>query len=141
MVVDEQTPAMAAIHDQRMRREAADTFTAANIAFHLELPPPEEEIKIGANLRRELFLIFKEGINNTVKHSGCSEAAVRMAIQEGVLRLEVRDNGRGFDSSRSSEGHGLTSLRRRASALGGTLAIVSAPGAGTAVTLDLPLPT
>jgi signal transduction histidine kinase/ligand-binding sensor domain-containing protein len=126
---------------QRMRREAADAFTAANIAFHLELPPPEIEIKMGANLRRELFLIFKEGINNMVKHSGCSEAAVRMAIQEGVLRLEVRDNGRGFDSSRSSEGHGLTSLRRRASALGGTLAIVSAPGAGTAVTLDLPLPT
>ena len=80
-------------------------------------------------------------INNMVKHSGCSEAVIRLAIQDGVLRLELRDNGKGFDPSLPADGHGLISLRRRASALGGTLAVVSAPGAGTAITLDLRLST
>ena len=76
-----------------------------------------------------------------MKHSGCSEAVIRLAIQGGVLRLELRDNGKGFDPSLPADGHGLISLRRRAAALGGMLAIDSAPGAGTAITLDLQLPT
>ena len=58
-----------------------------------------------------------------------------------MLRLEIRDNGRGFDPLSPTEGHGLASLRNRAAALGGSLAIVSAPGAGTTVTLQLPITT
>ena len=126
---------------QRMRRLAADTFTSSDTSFRLELPPPEVEIALGANVRRELFLIFKEAVNNIVKHSGCSEAVIRMAIEGGVLRLELRDNGKGFDPSVPADGHGLTSLRRRASTLGGTLTIDSRPGAGTAIILTLPMPT
>jgi signal transduction histidine kinase len=58
-----------------------------------------------------------------------------------VLRLELHDNGRGFDPRVPSEGHGLASLRNRAAAIGGSLAVVSAPGAGTAITLHLPMTT
>ena len=125
---------------QRMRRLAADTFTACNTAFHVELPPHDEDLKLGANLRREIFLIFKEGINNMVKHSGCTEAFVKLAVSGASLRLELRDNGKGFDAALPSDGHGLTSLRGRAAALGGTLVIVTAPGAGTSITLDIPIP-
>jgi signal transduction histidine kinase len=126
---------------QRMRRLAADTFTASDTSFRLELPPPEREIALGANVRRELFLIFKEAVNNIVKHSGCSEVVIRLAIEGGVLRLELRDNGKGFDPSVPADGHGLTSLRHRASTLGGTLTIDSRPGTGTAIILNLPMPT
>ncbi len=126
---------------QRMRRLAGDAFTGCDAAVRLELPPPGAEVKLAANLRRELFLIYKEAINNMVKHSGCSEAVIRLAIHGGVLRLELRDNGKGFDPSLPADGHGLISLRRRAAALGGNLAIDSAPGAGTAITLDLRLST
>jgi signal transduction histidine kinase/ligand-binding sensor domain-containing protein len=124
---------------QRMRRLAADSFTASNTAFTLELPSSEQEIALGANVRREVFLIFKEAVTNVIKHARCSEAAVTLAIDEGVLRLEIRDNGRGFDPARQTDGHGLASLRSRAAALGGSLTIVSTPGAGTAVTLELPI--
>ena len=126
---------------QRMRRLAGDAFASCDATPRLELPPRDAEVKLAASLRRELFLIYKEAINNMVKHSGCSEAVIRLAIQDGVLRLELRDNGKGFDPSLPADGHGLISLRRRASALGGTLAVVSAPGAGTAITLDLRLST
>ncbi len=126
---------------QRMRRLAGDAFTGCDAAVRLELPPPGAEVKLAANLRRELFLIYKEAVNNIVKHSGCSEAVIRLAIHGGVLRLELCDNGKGFDPSLPADGHGLISLRRRAAALGGNLAIDSAPGAGTAITLDLRLST
>ena len=97
------------------------------------------EFSLGANLRREIFLIFKEGINNMVKHSGCTEAVIRLHVHESVLRLELIDNGKGFDTAQPSDGHGLTSLWQRAVALGGGLVIDSKPGEGTSITLDLPL--
>ena len=74
-----------------------------------------------------------------VKHSGCTEAFIKLAVTGPALRLELRDNGKGFDAAGPSDGHGLSSLRGRAAALGGTLVIVTAPGAGTAITLDIPL--
>ena len=126
---------------QRMRRLASDAFTAGNMAFTLDLPPSEREIKLGASVRREVFLIFKEAVTNIIKHAACSEVSVRLAIEGGVLRLELHDNGQGFDPLTPTDGHGLASLRNRAAALGGTLAVVSTPGAGTAITLDLPITT
>jgi signal transduction histidine kinase len=58
-----------------------------------------------------------------------------------VLRLEIHDNGEGFDPLIPTDGHGLTSLRNRAAALHGSLAIESTRGAGTTVTLQLPITT
>jgi signal transduction histidine kinase len=126
---------------QRMRRLAADAFTAGNTAFTLDLPSSEREVALGANVRREVFLIFKETVTNIVKHAACSEVAIQLAVEGGVLRLEIRDNGRGFDPLIPTDGHGLTSLRNRAAALQGSLAIQSAHGAGTTVTLQLPITT
>ena len=126
---------------QRMRRLASDAFTATNTAFRLDLPSADQDIALGANVRREVFLIFKEAVNNIVKHSGCGEVAITLEIENAVLRLELHDNGRGFDPRAPSDGHGLTSLRNRAAALGGSLVVVSAPGAGAAITLHLPMTT
>lgn len=116
-------------------------FTASNTAFRLELPAFDEEVKLGANVRREVFLIFKEAVTNIVKHAACTEAFVALTIENGVLRLKVRDNGRGFDTSVPPDGHGLGNLRSRTAALGGTLKVVSAPGAGTSIILHLPITT
>jgi len=126
---------------QRMRRMASDAFTASNITFDLELPSVDQEIALGASVRREVFLIFKEAVNNIVKHSACSDVVIRLEIERGTLRLELHDNGRGFDPLAPSEGYGLASLRNRAAAIGGSLSIVSAPGAGAAITLNLPMTT
>jgi PAS domain S-box-containing protein len=128
------------LHDltQRMRRFAADSFTARNIKFQLRLPPAEEDVKLGANLRREVFLIFKEGVNNMVRHSGCTQADIELSFVDGRLRLRLSDNGRGFDATRENDGHGLVSMRDRAKSIGGQFELHSQVGYGTVIELAVP---
>ena len=124
---------------QRMRRFAADVLTARNIELDFRAPLDETDIALGANIRREVFLIFKETVNNLVKHAGATRAEIDFRIADGQLRLRVSDNGQGFDTTSESEGHGLMSIRERTAALGGKIQIKSEPGQGTTTNLHVPL--
>ncbi|HZT61424.1 MAG TPA: two-component regulator propeller domain-containing protein [Pyrinomonadaceae bacterium] len=123
---------------QRMRRHASDVFTARDIEFTFVAPDPQRNMSVGADTRREVFLIFKEGVNNLVRHSGCTAAEVEFRILDGALELTLRDNGRGFDPNLDSEGNGLASMRQRAAKLGGALDISSGNGHGTTLRLKAP---
>jgi PAS domain S-box-containing protein len=124
---------------QRMRTHASDVFTAGNIKFRFQSPDDETELHLGANLRREVFLIFKESINNIAKHSQCANAAIEFHADERALLLAVSDDGCGFDTADENEGHGLVSMRERSREMGGSLDMVSQAGAGTTMTLKVPL--
>jgi signal transduction histidine kinase len=124
---------------QRMRRFASDVFTARNIAFHFLAPSAEAFLKVSADVRRQVFLIFKESVNNAVRHSACTEVNIALRLEGSWLSLTFEDNGKGFDAACVSDGNGLTNMASRAKSLGGTLKIVSNAGAGTAVTLKAPL--
>jgi PAS domain S-box-containing protein len=124
----------------RIRRFAADTFTARNIAFRLDLPGPDDDLRLEGNLRRELFLIFKESINNVVRHSECSEAGIEMKLGEACLEYSIHDNGCGFDPEGTSEGHGLASMRSRAQGIGAAFELESASGKGTRIRISVLLP-
>jgi len=124
---------------QRMRRFASDSFTAKNIGLQLRLPDSAEDIKLGANLRREVFLIFKESVNNIIRHSACTEAEIQLRFEVDALELRLQDNGHGFDVTAENDGHGLLSMRDRARGIGATLTVVSAPDRGTVTTLIVPL--
>lgn len=126
---------------QRMRRFASDLFTARQIEFTFAAPGEEQTLKIGADLRRQVFLIFKEAVNNIARHSDCTEAEIEMRIENRWLIMKVLDDGPGFDPARISEGLGLASMRARAQSLGGELQIVSNHGNGTRVLLKVPLTT
>jgi PAS domain S-box-containing protein len=123
----------------RMHRFAADMLTAGNINFTWHAPALEKDVSVGANVRREIFLTFKECINNMVKHSQCSEAHLEVKINDDSLEMYLRDNGQGFNTSEESDGHGLRSIRERAVALGGDLNIQSQLGKGTNIRLKVPL--
>lgn len=99
----------------------------------------ERDVAVGANVRRELFLLFKEAVTNMARHAGCSEADLEFREDERGLFLQVADNGRGFNVAALSDGHGLSSMRRRTEALGGHFDVVSAPGRGTILTFTIPL--
>jgi len=119
----------------------------------VELPEPlSEEINLA------LFRIVQEALTNTVKHSQASQVRVKLiAKPEGYsrgvaaggkssqdsyrLHLQILDNGKGFDPSKNTTGFGLRGMRERATALGGTYQIWSAPGAGCRISVILPLPT
>lgn len=136
---------------QRMRRFASDTLNARDIDFrfhHFEL---DKDFQIGADVRREVYLMFKETINNLVKHSHSTEAEIEYRVTDEQLVIEVKDNGKGFDVAAITTasgnghhhtgmgGHGLASMRRRATELGGIYEIESRVGQGTVVTLRVPL--
>jgi ligand-binding sensor domain-containing protein len=86
--------------------------------------------------RRHILLMFKEILHNIVRHAGASRVEIRFELQKGHMRLCVWDNGRGFDTSVRHGGRGLRSLQARASSIGGTLTLVSNPGAGTEICLQ-----
>jgi signal transduction histidine kinase len=123
---------------RRMRRFASDTFTAHNIRFHFNAPAADFELRLDAQTRREIFLIFKEAVNNIARHSNCAVADLTLAIERGQLRLFLRDDGHGFASETANEGQGLTSMKKRAAKIGGEL-LVSSSTAGTEVVLQAPL--
>jgi signal transduction histidine kinase/ligand-binding sensor domain-containing protein len=131
---------------QRMRRFASDFCAGSDIRFELGAPPTEEIMPLGANVRREVFAIFKESINNSVKYSGCENITADFRIENGSLFLEIKDDGRGFETeeilsenfSPERGGNGLVNMRRRASELGGDCRIISNVGEGTIVFLEVP---
>lgn len=126
---------------QRMRRFCSDLFTARQIEFSFSAPGEEHALKIGADLRRQVFLIFKEAVNNIARHADCTEAQIELGIEGRWLMLKVMDNGPGFDQAQTSEGQGLASMRARAEGLRGELQINSNNGSATTVMLKIPLGT
>ena len=84
--------------------------------------------------------VLREALLNTLQHSQAAKVAVRVSASGGVL-LQVADDGIGYDSKGTSEGHfGITGMRERAVAAGGSLEIESARGAGTRIVMELPQP-
>jgi signal transduction histidine kinase len=92
----------------------------------VQFPRPVEE---------ELYRIAQEALNNALKHAAARNVLVRLATDNGRTLLEIEDDGRGFvvDTADGRGGMGLANMRERASRLGGSLDILSAPGHGTTV--------
>jgi signal transduction histidine kinase len=122
---------------QRMRRFASDVLAARGIEFTFQAPA--DAVSLSADVRRHVFLVFKESINNLARHSGAAHAAIVLSLHGGRLTLQVIDDGRGFDSTATHAGHGLASMRARAEAIGGTLEISAKTGTGTRLRLEVPL--
>jgi len=124
---------------QRMRRFASDVLTSRNIDFDFHETDAHRNLNLGADVRRQVFLVCKESINNIVRHSSCSQVYIEFRVDRDWLTLMVKDNGRGFDTAHESEGHGLLSMEQRAKETGGALQITSRPGEGTVITLTMPI--
>jgi signal transduction histidine kinase len=92
-------------------------------------------------VEREVLLVASEALANALQHAGATAIDVTVDTGGDAVRLDVVDDGAGFDlaaTSRASRRLGLTSMRERAEALGGTLHVDTAPGAGTTVRLEVP---
>ncbi len=127
------------MHDlvRRMRRFASETFPARNIDFSFQVPGVEQDIKLDADVRRQVFLIFKESVNNIVRHSGCARAEIEMRIDGPWLVLKIADDGQGISDERFNEGNGLVSMRQRAESLGGELDVDSSDSGGTTIAIKV----
>jgi len=121
----------------RMRRFVEDTLGATDIEIVFRAPEPSVNLRLGADLRREIFLILKESVTNVAKHAEATRVAIEFESDKRRLWLRISDNGRGFDSSYATDGNGVASMRRRVAALGGRLVVESAAGRGTTISLDV----
>lgn len=124
---------------QRMRQFATDSLTALDIDFDFRAPDGDFNTRLGTDVRREVFLIFKETIHNLTRHSHCSTATIEISLTHNWLSLKVSDDGSGFDVTAESTGYGLFSMRQRAERIGGHLAVISTPGLGSTITLKAPV--
>jgi signal transduction histidine kinase len=123
---------------QRMRRLAFELLESAGV--HLDFTSSgDASPRLTGDVRRHVFLIFKEILNNVVRHADAAVVRIEVTLTARHLRFVVTDDGRGFDTARAEEGQGLRSLERRASSLGGLLEVTSSPGNGTRVTFSVPL--
>ncbi|MFJ4701123.1 sensor histidine kinase [Streptomyces sp. NPDC088768] len=91
-----------------------------------------------------LLRITEEALANAARHSGAARLGVTLSYMDTELALDVRDDGKGFDPARPPRpdhagGYGLTAMRSRAERLGGTLAVESEPGGGTAISARVPV--
>ncbi len=122
-----------------MSRQAAALNARHEIVVTAELC---DEPDLSLKAKEELYRVVQEALHNTVKHARAKKVSVCMHQDTDGLLLEVRDDGVGFDTSRSFPGHlGLHSMRERISRLGGTLSIESTPGHGTCIRTQLPIPS
>jgi ligand-binding sensor domain-containing protein len=124
---------------QRMRRFGTDVLSARNVEMHWP-SGSGRDLELNTELRRQVYLIFKESINNIARHARATEAHIDLRVVDGHLTLEVRDNGCGIQHPGHPRGNGLESMKLRASRLGGDLQVSSADGLGTIVLLRAPLP-
>ncbi|PQA54552.1 sensor histidine kinase [Siphonobacter curvatus] len=119
----------------RMREFALRLTEARGIVLNMTVGEPFPILRLSVEQRRNLYLIFKESINNAVKYSACSRIDVRLSVEGRVLHLKIQDNGTGFDQDHTRSGNGLPNLHARARDIRGTIVLHTAPGQGTSITL------
>ena len=109
--------------------------TSLQAEFIVRGQPPELPLDWEENLLR----IGQEVLTNVLRHAQAGKFSALLAFGEKEIRLEFRDNGSGFDPAARHDGFGLHGMRERVQAMGGRLAIQSARGQGTEISIVLPL--
>jgi signal transduction histidine kinase len=123
----------------RLARLASELQTREGLV--VDVQGPAARLSLPLEAQSHLFGIGREALANVARHSGASTAWVCLESGPEGLSMEVRDDGRGFDTRAARPGHyGLESMRSRAAELGATLTIRSAVGEGTVVRVDLRAP-
>jgi len=102
----------------------------------------DTDVKFVPVVEIQLLRIIQEALANIRKHSGASRAWVRFEADEAGAVITIEDDGQGFDPSRiwqdRQEHFGLQTMRERAESVGGTLHILTQPGQGVRMTVQLP---
>jgi ligand-binding sensor domain-containing protein/signal transduction histidine kinase len=119
---------------------AQDYFALANISFRSDLPPNLPATRILPEVRHNVFLAFKEAVNNVVKHAQASQARVWLRLEPEQFTLGVEDNGRGLGGlSEKQLRNGLKNMRKRLADVQGGFDIGPGSAGGTAVRFIVPL--
>lgn len=111
-----------------------DFFNSVGISFKVKNIDKTNDIKLPMDYKQDLLLIFKEGINNCIKHSKCKKIILEANIDGRTIEMILRDDGIGFDEGVDKNGNGLKNMKSRAVKMNGLLKWDSSPGKGTVLT-------
>ncbi|MDP4264841.1 MAG: two-component regulator propeller domain-containing protein [Bacteroidota bacterium] len=132
---------VAATTFNRIRNHVSDLFESTGIDYTIELPEVSPAIKLNTELRQDIWLICKEAVNNIIKYSECSYASLSIKWENKLLRIDIQDNGKGFDVDKAIHKNrsGLKNMRARVEKYRrGIFKIESEPGTGTRVYCCIP---
>ncbi len=119
---------------------AQEYFQNTAVRCRLDLPARLPDMPLSTEERHNLFMAFKEALNNVLKHAGATEVRIGLTLRADRLMISITDNGCGFTSNGShSSGNGLTNMKNRLKQIGGVLNLESKPGAGTKLEMEAPL--
>jgi ligand-binding sensor domain-containing protein/two-component sensor histidine kinase len=117
----------------RLEDTYSEILSYTNISFRSQNLQLLKKISLSMEHRQNLYLIFKEAINNAVTHSRCTDIFLDANVKGRILEMTLTDNGKGFARSEDSQGNGLYNMNNRAKIIGGKLEINSLQDNGTIV--------
>jgi ligand-binding sensor domain-containing protein/signal transduction histidine kinase len=119
---------------------AEEYLSLSNIQCRLDIPQELPGRHVTSEVRHNVFLVMKESLNNIVKHSHATSVEIKVAVSEGAMHVEVRDNGAGFDQDRVGRfSDGLSNMKKRMDEIGAGFRLQSQPGHGTTLSITIPL--
>lgn len=129
----------------RIRQSASDVLDPKDIKWDFSVPDDPQKVSLSPELRRHLYLIFREAINNIARHSQCKNAALSISLEGNLLKTEIADDGRGHESgngnyspSSGRGGHGIENMRSRTRQLNGEFEMKSSADSGTRILIIFP---
>lgn len=123
----------------KMKEFSAEILEPKNIDYAFHIEETIYSMKLNAEKRKNIFLIFKEAVNNAAKYSEGTKVTISLSVKNQQLYLMVRDNGKGFNPGLGTTGNGLKNMEDRAVAMQGKLIRTSEPATGTNIQLEIPI--
>jgi signal transduction histidine kinase len=122
----------------RMLRYAGEVFEGANIAYHIDFDESMAHKKLDMEKRKDIYLVFKEAINNIYKHSAASRVEIELKGDQNCFQMIISDNGKGFDHTIPTSRNGVKNMKTRVSKWKGCISISSGTGRGTTLNIIIP---
>lgn len=123
----------------RMRRFAGDLFDNSPTQCVLEIEEKAGDKKINMEQRRDLYLIYKEALVNIHKHAKAHNARIRVSFSDNTVKLEIEDDGQGFQPEQETHRNGIKNLKLRVAKWNGKFNIDSGKNQGTRITMNMPV--
>lgn len=120
----------------RMRSLAYMLLKAKAIEFTFKADENLNQLSLPMPVRKNVYLLFKEAINNLVRYSNATHASFHISLDYKNVKMVIRDNGIGFNMENALMGNGIKNMKRRATEIGAQLLIESGEGKGTNIELN-----
>jgi ligand-binding sensor domain-containing protein/two-component sensor histidine kinase len=123
----------------RMRRYATEVLSGKSVKFNIQIPAQAQNMKLPMDKRHDLYLLFKEMINNIHKHAHATQVLVEIEMRDSDFVIHINDDGRGFSVDVPSGRNGLINMKMRTQRWKGKLSIQSTLDKGTDIRVSIPL--